>query len=236
MAEMRGEPGRPADGDHEGTDGDPVLVDGAVIKELEPLLALAGRRELLTDAELLARIDRMLAAAVEVLTVDSVGLMLLDDRDQLRRVGATHAVADRLETAQSEAGQGPGVDSVRTGKIVAVADLSAAPDYGDLWNRVSDTGVRAVLSSPVRVDQEPIGNLNAVLYRPHTWSGSQLRANQAYADVIGLALKTVAQARNTAGRVNLLQSRLGMLPQPGDRHHAESPATEPAADHDRTTE
>lgn len=231
-----GNAGRTMGGDHEPGHGDPVFADGPLIKEMEPLLALAGGRELLSDSELLARIDRMLAAAVEVLGVDSVGLMLLDDRDRLRRVGATDGVADRLENAQSESGQGPGVDSVRTGQVVAVSDLSVAPDYGDLWTRVSDSDIHAVLSSPVRVDQETIGNLNAVLHRPHSWAESQVRANQAYADVIGLALKTVARARNIGGRVNRLQNRLAMLSQPGHQHPTGPQATEQVGDNERTTE
>ncbi|GAB3922501.1 hypothetical protein GCM10011575_42980 [Microlunatus endophyticus] len=196
-------------GDSPTADGDEIFADGPLIRGTEPLLALAGGREVLTDSELLTRVDQLLTAAVEVLGVDTVGLMLLDDRDRLHRVGATDEIADLLERAQAESGEGPGVESQRTGAAVAVADLSTSDRYPLLQSRVQGSGIRAVLSSPVRVDQQTIGNLNAVLLRAHTWTEPQLRANQAYADVIGLALKTVAQARATAGRVNRLQRQLG---------------------------
>ena len=197
--------------DDSAADGGDIFADGPLIKGTEPLLALAGGREVLTDSELMARVDQLLTAAVEVLGVDTVGLMLLDDRDRLHRVGATDEVADLLERAQAESGEGPGVESQRTGAAVAVTDLSTSDRYPLLQSRVQDSGIRAVLSSPVRVDQQTIGNLNAVLLRAHTWTEPQLRANQAYADVIGLALKTVARARATAGRVNRLQHQLGGL-------------------------
>src|SRR4051812_2810273 len=85
----------------------------------------------------LDRIERALSAAGEVLGVDRVGLMLLDEHDELVAVGASDAASGRLEDVQQRLRVGPGWDAMSTGQPVAVADL-AAPlagqrDYTVVW-------------------------------------------------------------------------------------------------------
>ena len=192
-----------------------VTADGPDENELaglQPLLAIASRTEPLADGELITRIEQVLTAAVQVLGVDSVGLMLLDDQDRARRVGTTDEVSALLETGQIESGEGPGIDSLRTGETVATEDLSEPGRYPQLWRRLAGSGVRAVLSSPIRLDHAVIGNLNATLGRRHNWTAAQRRANQAYADVIGLALRASAQALDAGSRLLRLR-RMGLVPE-----------------------
>jgi GAF domain-containing protein len=144
--------------------------------------------------------------------VDSVGVMLLDDHDRARQVGTTDEVSALLETGQIESGEGPGIDSLRTGETVATEDLSEPGRYPQLWRRLAGSGVRAVLSSPIRLDHAVIGNLNATLGRRHNWTAAQRRANQAYADVIGLALRASAQALDAGSRLLRLR-RMGLVPE-----------------------
>jgi GAF domain-containing protein len=92
---------------------------------------------------------------------------------------------------------------------VHAEDLSEPGRYPQLWHRLAGSGVRAVLSSPIRLDHAVIGNLNATLGRRHAWTPAQLRANQAYADVIGLALRASAQALDAGSRLGRLR-RIGM--------------------------
>jgi hypothetical protein len=44
-----------------------------------------------------------------------------------------------------------GMPSVGRPESIAVADLAQARPYARLWRRLANTGVRAVLASPVRV-------------------------------------------------------------------------------------
>jgi GAF domain-containing protein len=132
-------------------------------------------------------------AATALLNVDSVGLMLLDDENVLQAVGSTDALSATFEVAQAGLSEGPGRDSLRLGQSVAVPDLAAASSYAGLWSAVEDSGVRAVLSSPVWVFGELGGNLIAIRRQPHVWSNHETKANEAYAKVIGLLLGLTAR-------------------------------------------
>jgi GAF domain-containing protein len=127
-------------------------------------------------------------SAVELLGVDGIGLMLLDDTERLRAAGFTNGPASVLEQVQVELGLGPGIDASRRAESIAVDDLAEAPDYAGLWRRTARTGIRAVLASPIRVSGTVVGNLNAVRDRAHHWSFDEIRANEAYARVVGVTL------------------------------------------------
>ena len=130
-----------------------------------------------------------------------MGLMLLDQNDTLRTAGFTGFSASALEQVQVEIGEGPGIDASERAGTIAVADLGEAPCYGRLWRRLAHTGVRAVLASPVRVWGNVIGNLNAVRNQAHRWTETEIRANEAYAKVIGVTFDLAAHMAE-AGRTD----------------------------------
>jgi GAF domain-containing protein len=168
--------------------------------------------------QVLDRVERALSAAGDVLGVDRVGLMLLDEHDELVVVGASDEASDRLERVQQRLRIGPAWDSMSTGQPVAVADLAAVPgehrDYTAVWRALHDADddhsgssdgasqasrVRAVLSVPVRSRGEIVGNLNAMSEEVGPWTRRRIRAVQAYADVIGTLLTLSAAAVNVDG-------------------------------------
>jgi GAF domain-containing protein len=154
-----------------------------------------------TQAALADRLRRVVDSAVELLRVDGIGLMLLDDTDRLRMAGFTSGPAAALEQVQVELGLGPGIDASRRAETVAVEDLAQAADYASLWQRTARIGVRAVLASPVWVSGTVVGNLNALRDRAHRWSRDEIRANEAYARVIGITLDlAVAELDDTSER------------------------------------
>jgi GAF domain-containing protein len=139
-----------------------------------------------------AALAQTVQVAVDVLRVDSVGLMLLDEQGTLQAVGFTDDQASVLEATQVRIGQGPGLDTMDTSVTVAVADLSVVPAYAALWAGVSGNGVRAVLSCPIWAAGALVGNLNAGRRRPHTWTADEIREAEAYAKVVGLILDLAA--------------------------------------------
>lgn len=154
----------------------------------------AGFRPGLGGAALSVELSRLVSAAAEVLKVDCVGLLMLDDHDRIRTVAATGPAAAALEAAQEELHVGPGVDGISLRESVVVADLAARAEYAALWRRVGDLGVRAVLSAPIWVGEELVGNLNAVTPDPHDWTPSEIRAGAAFASVVGQLLRLGAVA------------------------------------------
>jgi GAF domain-containing protein len=176
----------------------------------------AEHRPGLTGAGLTAELSRLVSAAAEVLHVDCVGLLMLDDADRIRTVAATGNAAAALEAAQEDLHLGPGVDTITGQHTVAVADLAAHPEYAALWRRVAGSGVRAVLSAPIRVGGELVGNLNAVTPERHEWTESEIRAGEVFASVVGQLLhlgavtgaRTVTEAdlERTDPRIPLLRT------------------------------
>jgi GAF domain-containing protein len=176
--------------------GATIPVDaGALASSLQRLLSTVDVPPTAPQQELGLRIGEVLSAASEVLGVRSVGLMLLDDADVLRVVGVSDQVVAALETAQQRLGVGPGIDSLRTSRTVAVDDLAESPPHRELWRWLRDGAqtsgavARAVLSAVVRVRGEVVGTLNAMQTEPQRWSPDQARAVQAYADIIGVLLR-----------------------------------------------
>jgi signal transduction protein with GAF and PtsI domain len=143
---------------------------------------------------LTARLAVLVDTAREVLFVDAVGLLLLGDTGQLRTVATTGPASATLEEAQADLGIGPGLDVLHTRAPVAVTDLAAEPSYAPLWERVRDAGYRAVVSGPVWVGRQVVGNLNGMRPDVHEWSSSEVAAVEAFAGVIGTLLGLTARS------------------------------------------
>ncbi len=142
-----------------------------------------------------AHLSSIVAAAADLLGVESVGILLLDESGVLRAAASTTATAARLEEAQQRLGLGPGHDTIARRGTVSVADLAAVPDYAPLLAELAPVRVAAVLSAPIWVGTEVVGNLNLIHAEAHHWSESEARATAAYAEVIGYLLGDSARSR-----------------------------------------
>ena len=184
------------------------IDDVAFDRALGPLLELVGQPTRISQQDLLDRLEQVVDAAVAVLRVRSVGVILLDDQDRLRVAAATDDAAAALEAVQAQHGAGPGIDAMQRGTTVAVPDLWAVEEYRPLLASLDPTAARAVLSSPIRVEGSVIGNFNALDPEPHDWTPAQVRANAAYADVVGLALRLSAHAVRAGEEVDRLSDQV----------------------------
>jgi len=141
-----------------------------------------------------AHLAAVVAAAADLLGVDSVGILLLDEVGRLRAAASTTATADRLEQAQQQLGIGPGHDSMVRQGAVLVPDLSAEPAYSPLVAELAPFRIGAVLSAPIWVEQEVVGNLNLIRADGHSWTEQEARASTAYAEVVGKMLSISARS------------------------------------------
>ncbi len=162
---------------------------------VEALLAGLGPSQELSEQVLAERVGQIVQAATQVLGVEAAGLLLLDEAGAMRRVASTDARVQALETAQEVLRAGPALETMRTGQPVAVTDLAAAPQHAELWRLLESGDVRAVLSAPVRVDGDLVGNLNLVRSLPHAWTEHEVRAATTYADVLAALLGLAARTR-----------------------------------------
>jgi GAF domain-containing protein len=157
----------------------------------------AGRRLPAALGSPSARLANVVRAADELLDVDGVGVLLLDEHDVLRSVAATGPAAAQLEAVQLDLGVGPGLDVMAGTGTLAIDDLPRHPGYGALAQRLGGSGVCAVVSVPIRVQDELVGNLNVVKGAPRRWSAAEISAVEAFARVIAVVLEASSAGPTT---------------------------------------
>ena len=141
-----------------------------------------------------AGLAELISAATQILGVDRIGVMLLDEHDHLRSVAGSDSPAAAIEDLQERTGIGPGVDTVRNGETVTVADLLDDERYPQLAELLETSTVRAVVSAPIRANGVIAGNFNAVRSLPHGWLLAEIAAIEKYAQVVGALLALNASA------------------------------------------
>src|SRR4051794_4787275 len=107
------------------------------------------------------------ATCVELLDVDTAGLLLADEQGRLHTVASSHKGTRLLELFQLQVDEGPCVDCFNTAAPVSCTDLARA---GGRWPtftpRAHAEGVHSVHAVPLRVRDQTIGGLNLFRCQP----------------------------------------------------------------------
>ncbi|MCW2699423.1 MAG: hypothetical protein JWQ45_958 [Blastococcus sp.] len=90
-------------------------------------------------------------------------------------------LAARGDERQYELDDGPCLESLRSGKVVAVADMAQERRWGRYPERAVDAGVRASLSLPLTVGEGGRGALNLYASRPHAFTDTDAQVGQSWA-------------------------------------------------------
>ncbi|MGI8676526.1 MAG: GAF and ANTAR domain-containing protein [Nocardioidaceae bacterium] len=128
----------------------------------------------------------------------SAGVMVRRD-DAPVTAAASDALASRVDETQYEVGDGPCMETLRTGVVVEVKDQSADERWGSYAPRAVEHGVRSSLSLPLLVQGEPAGALNIYSgQRAGAFDGPQRKRAELFAAQASMALtlmiRQVAQA------------------------------------------
>ena len=97
-------------------------------------------------------------------------------------------LAARGDERQYELDDGPCLESLRTGKVVAVADMAEEQRWGLYPERAVEAGVRASLSLPLTVGEQGRGALNLYAGHPHAFTDTDERVGRSWAGQAGGAL------------------------------------------------
>jgi GAF domain-containing protein len=104
---------------------------------------------------------------VELLGVDTAGVLLADENDQMQTVASSHHHIELLELFQAQHDQGPCVDAHRTGEHVSAPHLEdAATRWPEFVGRASAVGVQSVHAVPLKLHDHVLGALG--LFGNHT--------------------------------------------------------------------
>lgn len=118
-----------------------------------------------------------------VLGIDSAGVSV-QESGRLRFVTALDERAARLEKAQEHGQAGPCVDAWRSGKAVAVTDLSeCASSWGTCPQEAREAGIVAIAGIPMRLGDKTIGALCLYSTTRRAWSPDDLSAAHVLADM-----------------------------------------------------
>ncbi|MGB0098638.1 MAG: GAF and ANTAR domain-containing protein [Nocardioides sp.] len=162
--------------------------DGRDALLAERFVALADT--LVDDFDLVDLLDRLVRTCVELLEVSAAGLLIVDRGGQLQPVAASTETTRVLELFQLQNDEGPCLECVRTGVVVAVPDIDAEVDRWPLFSQAARvSGFRSVYALPMRLRRDTVGSLNLFIADSHEPlpDNHQLVA-QALADVATIGI------------------------------------------------
>jgi transcriptional regulator with GAF, ATPase, and Fis domain len=145
---------------------------------------------LVDDYDIIDLLDRLVGHCVALLGADAAGLLLADNRQQLRVVAASSEDAELMELLQVQAQQGPCLDCFAAGEPVSVPDLSATRARWPEFVAAVDqhTAFRSVPALPLRLRGHAIGAMNLFGHQPGPIRESDLALGQALADVATIGI------------------------------------------------
>jgi GAF domain len=127
--------------------------------------ALAG---LDAEHDLGRAMQQITSAAKALLRVDGAGLMLADERGQLRWATASDQQTQTIEEGQERLGEGPCVNAFAEHAPMAMRDAAKEPHWGAITDVVTVQDMRAGLSVPVQLMGGPIGTWTCTRPSPGT--------------------------------------------------------------------
>jgi len=166
----------------------------ALARNLSTLAALDAEHDLARAMQQLA------SAAKALLKVDGAGLMLADERGELRWATASDQQTQIIEEGQERLGQGPCVNAFAEHTPMAMRDATKEPQWGKITDVVTGQQMRAGLSAPIQLEGGPIGSLDLYSAEPRDWDREEISAAQVYA-ALAATLLCQAAAAQAKGRL-----------------------------------
>ena len=146
---------------------------------------------------------------VELVDTDAAGLMLDDQRGNLRLIAHTHESARLLELFELQQQEGPCLDCFATGRVIANIDLATAVDRWPIFTRAArDIGFGTSHAVPLRLRRQVIGVLNLFSAGRRPLSDEQLAVAQGLADIATIGLLHERAVRDQVTISEQLQAAL----------------------------
>ncbi|MDT7744841.1 MAG: hypothetical protein QOE59_3919 [Actinomycetota bacterium] len=165
---------------------------------------------LVADYDVIDLLYNLSTACVELLAVDTAGIMVTSDgKGSLKTVASSHERTELLELFQLQNDEGPCLDTFRQGRPVTCLDLSRE---GGRWPtfsaHASKRGYRSVHTRPMRVRETVIGALNLFGDQAGAVPETDLYTAQALADIATISIIRDRTADTLSQLVEQLQTAL----------------------------
>jgi signal transduction protein with GAF and PtsI domain len=166
------------------------------------------RATLPRTGDLLVGLGRVVEATRTVVGVDGTGLTLAHEDGRPRWVAVSDAAMELLEQVQHDFGEGPCLAAFAEDRVVAVEELQSERVWDRLAAVVGQLQVRAVLSVPVRLADQPVGTLDVYVTRPRAWTSGEVEALGALAVATAELVSTGVELANREVEVAQLRRAL----------------------------
>lgn len=144
---------------------------------------------LVADFDIIDLLTMLADRCVELVDADAAGILLADNKGNLRVMAASSEQARLLELFQLQNEEGPCLDAHASGERVTCIDLREALEQ---WPRFTPyaigAGFTAVYALPLRLRDSIIGALNLFRTDPGPMPEADVRLAQALADVASVAI------------------------------------------------
>jgi anti-anti-sigma factor len=161
-------------------------VPSGVVEEMRKFTAIYSDSEFIDGA---LRLAISLARSV-VGGADGVSVSLRR-RGRLSTVAATDETISNMDASQYETGEGPCVDASIKGHWFHAASLDSETRWPSFTPRARSLGIEAILSSPLLVQDRPVGALNIYSRTPAAFTSSDQEMAALFAAETSLALRGV---------------------------------------------
>lgn len=149
---------------------------------------------LVADYDVLDVLQTLVDRAVELFDAAAGAIHLVNERGELEVAASTSERSSFIGLLQLNAGEGPCITAVTTGRLVTSEDSAALTKRWPRFAAVSkERGYPGVHAIPLRLRRDVIGSLNLFRETEGALNGADARAAQALADV---ATISVLQQRN----------------------------------------
>jgi hypothetical protein len=133
---------------------------------------------------------RLIAACVNVLNVTGAGIMLMVDDEHRGSFGGSDGPSRAVEELQFTLGEGPCIDSYRTGQPVLEPHLAdpSVKRWPQFSGRAVNAGIQAIFAFPLHVGAIRIGAVDLYSIYPGDLDPEQFKDGLIMADVIAHAV------------------------------------------------
>lgn len=164
---------------------------------------------LVDDFDLVRFLRTLTTRCVELLPVDTAGVLIADENDELRPAGAaTEPRVPRLLEIQLSSG--PGAECFERRRPLVNIDLRAERRrWPHFVAAALEAGFRSLHVLPMRVRDDALGALNLFGVHPEPLADADLRVGQALADVATIGIQRQRRLRRAEQLAGQLQVALG---------------------------
>jgi len=164
---------------------------------------------LVANFDVIDFLHTLASRSVELIDASAAGIMLADQRGNLRVMASSTEEARLMELFELQNNEGPCLDCFRSGSPVAEVDPAAMSRAWPAFTpRLHELGFTSAQAIPLRLRDETIGALNLFRRTPGPLSPTDQAIGQALADVATVGLM---QERAIAARDLLAEQLHGAL-------------------------